>query len=765
MRFFIKICFLLLWSNFILAQSISAVSQTFDIKKANQQFDRMNLQLSVQNLNLNNLIDAVNTLTTLTTNADQCVEDIQKKISNLELMIKQDGYSTEALVKNNKESADLLYLDHQQKALADQQAQCRLFSIRAKEAIEAYKTAITELKQEKALTRGPPLWDILSQIIQGPAESNFILVLTKKIPAALPPLFSSIFILCASLLCAFIFIKKFKQSRIANRFLHIRKTNINMTLLLSTVFISGSFFIFSLLSVEEFSTQDIPLTLFLILFGYFTALVFTLFFFKVKSIRAIFYWYSLDYSFFRTLTLSLLTFYTLGVIGALFASSFNLNHALWQLCRSTFLLIILAAGAYFNYAFCQLHRQFGFIKKYLYLISFVSPTLFLICGAINIFGYYTLAQHIVYSGFSMFTIIFILLLITNGTQKGYLQLYQKPSMKSNMIKYFGYKHDQIFTEFLILKIVIQITTIAISIYLIDKSWGFATDYFNNIYDQLTHGVHFAGMIIYPTRIVAGIVAFCSLYLISRAISTSISRHQQFEDEEETQVAIASILTYVGFSIALISGFLIAGFNFTGLAIIAGALSVGIGLGLQSIVNNFVSGLILLIEKPIRPGDRINVDGVEGFVKKIRVRSTHIMTPSREDIIMPNSDLITRPVKNYMYSDRYCRIDCDVSVSYGTDPSLVRDVLLDIMNNHEEVIKIGRSKPSVLLRSLGNGALDFQFGCLIKDVNKKSSVQSELNFAVEQAFRGHHIELSSSQRDVNIKLENLTTPAMLMEEIR
>jgi small-conductance mechanosensitive channel len=334
-----------------------------------------------------------------------------------------------------------------------------------------------------------------------------------------------------------------------------------------------------------------------------------------------------------------------------------------------------------------------------------------------------------------------------------------------MIKYFGYKEDQVFTEFLILKIVIRILAIATCIYLIGENWEFATDSFEVVYDQLIHGVHFADMTVYPTRIITGIVVFCSLYLVCRAVSTSISRHQQFEDEEETQVAIASILSYIGFTIALISGFLIAGFNFTGLAIIAGALSVGIGLGLQSIVNNFVSGLILLIEKPIRPGDRINVEGIEGFVKKIRVRSTQIMTPSREDIIIPNSDLITRPVKNYMYSDRYCHINCDVNVSYGTDTLLVRDVLLDIMNNHEEVLKTGRSKPSVLLRSIGNGALEFQFGCLIKDVNKKSIVQSELNFAIEQAFRDHHIELSSSQRDVNIKLENLTATAMLMEDNR
>lgn len=765
MRFFIKMCFLLLWPACILAQPVTTSPQTFDIKKANQQFDRINLQLSIQNLNLNNLIDAVNTLTALTENADECVVDIQKKITNLQLMIKQQGYASQTITPNTKESADQLYLDNQQKTLADKQAQCKLFSIRANEAIEAYKVAIAQLKQQKALTRGTPLWDIVTQTIHGPTEVKFIEVLTTNLPAALPPLSSWLIIVCASLVGSFYALKNFRQSRIAKRFLHLRKMNLHPTLLLSMVFIAGSVFIFSLISLQEFSTHEIPLTLFLILFFYSMSLFFTLLLFKVKDFRAVFYWYSLDYSFFQSLTLALLTFYTVATIGALFASSFNPNQALWQLCESTFLLTVLSAGAYFNYHFCQLHQHFAFIKKHLYAISFFSLIIFCICGVINVLGYYTLAQHITYSGFLTFSIIFFLLLITHGTNKGYLLLYQQQSTKSKMIKYFGYKGDQLFAEFLILKIVIQIMTIAICVYLIGQRWEFATDYFDVVYDQLLYGVHLANMTIYPTRILLGVVVFCSLFLVCRAVSTSISRHQQFEDEEETQVAIASILMYIGFSIALISGFLIAGFNFTGLAIIAGALSVGIGLGLQSIVNNFVSGLILLIEKPIRPGDRINVDGIEGFVKKIRVRSTQIMTPSREDIIIPNSDLITRPVKNYMYSDRYCRINCDVSVSYGTDTFLVRDILLDIMNNHEEVIKVGRSKPSVILRSFGNGALEFQFGCLIKDVNKKSTVQSELNFTIEQAFRDHHIELSSSQRDVNIKLENLAAPVMLMEETR
>lgn len=765
MRFFIHLCLLLCWPMFSLAESVSPTPQTFNVKKANQQFDRINLQLSVQNLNLNHLTSAVNTLTALTIDADECVVDIQKKIKNLQLMIKQEGYTTPILIPNMQDGADQIYIDHQQKILANKQAQCKLFSIRAKEAIEAYKIAIAKLKQEKALTRGSPLWNIFLQTLHSPKEDQFINTLTKKLPDALPPLSSCILIVGASLLCSFLILKKFRQSRIAKRFLHLRKTNLIPSLILSMIFITGSVLIFSLLSLQEFSTQEIPLRLFLILLFYFISLLCTSLLFKIKNIRTIFYWYSLDYSFFQTLTLTLLSFYSLAKIGALFANSFNPNQSLWQLCESFFLLALLSTGIYFNYYFFQVHQHIAFIKKHPYLISIFPPLLFFTCGTINVFGYYTLAQHITYSGFLSIGILFILFLITHGIQKGYSLLYQQQSTKLNVMKYFGYKDDQIFMEFLILKLVIQIMTIAICLYWMGQSWEFATDYFDMVFDQLVHGVHLADMTFYPTRILAGLVVFCSLYLICRAISTSISRHQQFEDEEETQVAIASILTYVGFSIALISGFLIAGFNFTGLAIIAGALSVGIGLGLQGIVNNVVSGLILLIEKPIRPGDRINVEGLEGFVKKIRVRSTQIMTPSREDIIIPNSDLITRPVKNYMYSDLYCRINCDISVSYGTDTLLVRDILLDIMNQHEEVIKVGRSQPRVILRSLGNGALDFQFDCLIRDVNKKSTVQSELNFAIEQTFRAHHIELSSSQHDVNIKLQNLSTPSMVMEEIR
>ena len=760
MRFFALSCLLFFCVSTAIAQLHSGPTPIFDIKKTNQQFDHINLQLSVQNLNLHNLEAAVNTLTRLTANAEQCVEDMQKKINNTEMLIKQDNGSADG--KN--EGADLVYLNSQQKEFSDEQAQCRLFTIRAKESIEAYKTAITQMQQQEALTRGMPLWKIISQTINAPSETKFINILTTQIPAALPPPLSWIFFIAIALASSTIMLFQAKKSSFFRHYLRFKALHISYFILLTSFILAGSLFIYLLISSQDLSVPDLPLVLSSIIFFYLSSLIFTILLFKVKTVEAFFYWYALDRSFFQSFCIVLLTFYTISMAGQLFSNLFNTNSPLWQLYQSLFILSILTTTAYFIHYFCHKHRHFFFIKNHYNLIQRFGILLLLTCALINTLGYLTLSQHLTFSGFMIFAIIFITLLITHGVHKFYLTLDLQPSNKAKIIKYFGYKSDQIFTEFLILKSVIQLIVITISIYLIGLSGGFATDFVENIYDQFLHGVHIVNITFYPTRIISGVVVFCLLYLMFRAISTAISRHQQFEDEEETQVAVASILTYLGFSFALITGLLVAGFDFTGLAIIAGALSVGIGMGLQSIVNNFVSGLILLIEKPIKPGDRINVDGIEGFVKKIRVRSTQIISPSREDIIVPNSDLITRRVTNYMFSDKFCQIHCELGVAYGSDTHLVRDVLLQVANQHEEVVKTGRSKPVVLFRSFADNTLVFQLGCLIKDVNKKSLVQSDLNFAIEQAFRENNIDMPFPQREVHLKLTDLVDLGKKMNEI-
>ena len=734
MRFFPKTCLFLLGVNLCFAAQLNGLAIDFDVKKANQQFDRINLQLSVQNLNLSNLVTAVNTIEGQIALADACVEDAQKKLNNISLLIKQGN----SAMDRPKEGVDLIYLSSQQKDLADEQAQCRLFSIRAKEAIEAYKTAVAQLKQEQALARGVPLWNLLKQLVNSPPNLNPIDKITTLFAAGWLSILSWLFFLGMALIAASMTLHHIQKKRFTHHFLRFRKVKIKYVFLLALFFLAGGTLFYRLACLQDINTSDPTLELTGIVFSYLLAFMVILLLFKLKKTRAFFYWSALEVTFFQSFCVTLLSFYTLVWIGRLYSHSFNTHIPEWYLCQSLLLLAILVTGAYFIHHFCRTHRQLLFIKHHYHFIQRFSMLLLATCAMIDIFGYHTLARYLIISGFTTCAIIIITLLLTQGVKKLYLALNQQPVIKSKIIHYFGYRTDQPFTEFLILKSTIQLIIIAISIYIIGQSWGFATDYIESIYDQFLYGVHLVNVIIYPTRIISGVIVFCVLYLIFRAISTALTRQQQFENEEETQVAIASILTYVGFGLALISGLLVAGFNFTGLTIIAGALSVGIGLGLQSIVNNFVSGIILLIEKPIRPGDRISVDGVEGFVKKIRVRSTQIITPNREDIIVPNADLISRRVTNFMFSDKYCRINCEVNIPYGSDTYLVREVLLNIANNHEEIIKGGRHKPTVLFRSFAEKTLVFQLSCLIKDVNKKSIVQSELNFSIDQAFREHGI---------------------------
>lgn len=503
---------------------------------------------------------------------------------------------------------------------------------------------------------------------------------------------------------------------------------------------TGSFYGYISLFTGEEQLINSQFLLIKELFWFLCGTLFIVCLFKVKKIKAFFDWYAMDSEFFEILSIVIVAFYFLSLSEQRLFDIWEVNKIIVELTRSIFLFLLLGTTAYFTHYFCRSHLHISFVKRHYNFIRYFIFVLLSGCAILNINGFYTLAMQLTLSGIFTFFILYITILIGQSINKFYASLSYSQG-KLNVIRIFGYKKDQMLTEFYILKITLKLVIVLLSIYLIGISWGFATDFIDTVYKKLLYGFTLANITIYPTRILFGIIIFCFLYLVSRAISTSISRHQQFENEEETQVAIASILTYVGFSIAVISGLLVAGFNFTGLAIIAGALSVGIGLGLQSIVNNFVSGIILLIEKPIRPGDRINIDGVEGFVKKIRVRSTQIITPVNEDIIIPNSDLITRRVVNYMLTDNYWRVNCEVSVAFGTNLNLVKDILLEIANKHDDVVKSGRNKPVVLFTSFADSALTFQLWCMIKDVNKKSTVKSELNFSIEEAFRKHDISIT------------------------
>jgi potassium efflux system protein len=743
------LCYLLILISTQLANATpleTTPDTKFDVKQANTQFDQINLKLSVENLNLSDLGTAIDTLSELNSRAEHCVDTAQKKINNLNELVAQNN----VLSNQTKQSVDRLYLSNQIKKLESHQADCRLFSIRAIETIDAYKKASSQLVKKVAFTREQSLWNILTTTVQSPVAVIITPLFENMQFDAFPSFKSALWMISISFLFSFLLLFHLQKRQIS--LYKIRKNPLTFyhMILLTTTISSGMLLCYLW---DQFCSTPLDSTTFqinAIVFAYLLAHIAIIFAFLQPKVKGYFLLHRMSYQYFRQLFFVVISMGALGFIGALITAQFKMDEISIQLGESLYLFSLLIFSLYFVVRFGRIHRQVPWVQRYRPFIRTATFIWCISCAILDIQGYQLLAMHLAFSGILIFTLILITLSITHGIHYSYMQLYHSPRLKAWIIRYVGYTSDQLFIECLILKTILQIFAVAIGIYLIGISMDFTSFYIESGFSKLLNGIHVGEFIINPTRILFGLLMFSVLFLVFRAIATAIIRHNQLDkEEEETQVALASIATYAGFLLAVIAGLIIAGFNFTGLAIVAGALSVGIGLGLQSIVNNFVSGLILLIEKPIRPGDRINVDGAEGFVKKIRIRSTQILTPSREDIIIPNSDLITRQVTNYMFSDKYCLVTCEVGVAYGSNIQLVRDTLLNIANLHEDVVKTGRMKPTVLFQSFGDNNLIFQLICLIKDVNKKMTVRSDLNFAIEEAFRLHQINMAFPQRDIRV----------------
>ena len=282
---------------------------------------------------------------------------------------------------------------------------------------------------------------------------------------------------------------------------------------------------------------------------------------------------------------------------------------------------------------------------------------------------------------------------------------------------------------------------------------FSGDIRNYITSLLVQGISLGNLTISPLRILLAIAIFSLLYTLSSWFKTQLERQwlSKTRIERGAKDALITISGYIGVALGLFIALSVAGVTFTNVAIIAGALSVGIGFGLQNIVNNFVSGLILLFERPIKNGDWIVVGSTEGHVKKISIRSTQIQTFDNADIIVPNSELVSSQVTNWMLYDRYGRIRVPVGVAYGSDTEKVREILNEVATAHPLVVKNHpKYKTSIFFLSFGDSSLNFELRCYIQDIDNALTVKSDLNFAIDKAFREHGIEIPFPQRDIHIR---------------
>jgi len=289
--------------------------------------------------------------------------------------------------------------------------------------------------------------------------------------------------------------------------------------------------------------------------------------------------------------------------------------------------------------------------------------------------------------------------------------------------------------------------------IIFQVWDPTGTVLGTISSYATDGIPMGDIRIIPTNIIAGIIAFVVLTAITGWVKVWIEKRwlRQITADRGARDALVTIVGYAGFTISLLVGLSIGGINITGLAVVAGALSVGIGFGLQSIANNFVSGIILLFERPIKSGDFISVGDVEGYVRKISIRATEIETLDNQDMLIPNAELVSGRVTNWVLHNPYGRLKLKIGVAYGSDVKKVISILQDIASSNSQVITDGRaSPPKALFMGFGDSSLEFELRVRILDIKKRYDVLSELNLGVNDAFIKEDIEIPFPQRDIHIK---------------
>jgi potassium efflux system protein len=229
-----------------------------------------------------------------------------------------------------------------------------------------------------------------------------------------------------------------------------------------------------------------------------------------------------------------------------------------------------------------------------------------------------------------------------------------------------------------------------------------------------------------------------LFLVGIGVTRGVQRWLEVKFLPHTRLdtglqnSIKTSLGYVGFLVAVSLSLSHLGLSVERLAIVAGALSVGIGFGLQSIVNNFVSGLILLWERAIRVGDWIVVGEEQGYVRRINVRSTEIETFDRATIIVPNANLVSGVVKNWLRNDHVGRIRLPFTVPITIDPEKVRDILIAAAKGHDHVLSI--PSPQVVFAQVGETNLKLELLCFIEDVEMSQRVSSDLLFEIFKGLR-------------------------------
>lgn len=275
-------------------------------------------------------------------------------------------------------------------------------------------------------------------------------------------------------------------------------------------------------------------------------------------------------------------------------------------------------------------------------------------------------------------------------------------------------------------------------------WGLPGDFMLQMGKKLLFGFKIGGVQISLIAIAFGILVFfvslTIVKLIKKHLAANIFSNMDIDDG--IKHSLISGISFVGFIISCLLAIIAVGVDLTNLAFIAGALSVGIGFGLQDVIKNLVSGIIILFERPFKVGDWVIMNDTEGKIKQINIRSTEMESFNRTSVIVPNATLLSSSIVNLTHGDNISRQSISVGVAYGSDVEKVRKILLECALAHKYVMK--NPAPYVLFKDFADSSLNFELRCYTNDIWKGWIVPSDLRFAINKRFIEEGIEIPFPQ---------------------
>lgn len=733
-----------------------SVCHAFDPVKANQDLDTLSVVLSTQELSSQELQAINKNLIEQKKLAEQCIDEKGKELT--ELKDKLPDINSEQSITL---TADQQFLLQKKQEFTNLVSACKLFSLRASELMKAFGKEVKAAKKSLYFTPTIPLYQqipnvpsalsqwiadfqigSLSETFSLESYSVFDLVLILVILA-----FS--FLIGVTLRSIIQTIKTNGKEK--NKFekyfyslvQHIKKQLMPL-LCLSALFAYEG--IHDAINQKDLLFDQIILPFLL----YNIALIFIYFatsnpfagdhFYGQKKTKIRRFRFSLE-----LMLLILLGRYFIEQLSIFFPANDLVSKisdvTYYSLVGLVFAAIVqkyLKLAAFFNNH--TTFRIVGYCVNYLIIIAVFLA----LWDGYTPLGKYMLHGYIFSIVGTLFTLISYLILAASLESF----ILQEFTWQKKAFKLLHLTQNTLILEFITLKLTLFLLLWGGLVIFLNHLWSLSDIWSITFQDYIISGFTIAEIKVQPLRIVFALLFFSLLTLIIKLLKNQL-QPKETAINKPAQEAYVIIFGYLAVGLAILFSLMIAGVNMGGLAIIAGALSFGIGFGLQNIVNNFISGLILLLERPIKKGDRIVVGDKEGFVTEVGVRSTHIQMLEHSHVIVPNSDLITKEVKNFMMNNKRFRLKLEVAVKHDCSPKYIKDLLLQAAHSHKEVIKEGPTEPKVFYQGFYNSALNFMLWCSIDNVNNKIHVTSDLYFMIDEILRAHNIAYAFTQADVHL----------------